>query len=113
MEITLAMSGEIPVFSLSGRLDAITSPLLEERLKPLIEDAQGSRYLILEGSSLSYVSSAGLRFFLMAQRQLAARRGGLAFAGLTRQVLDLFHLAGLQELFVIENSVTAAASRLS
>lgn len=108
MEITLGMSGEIPVFFLSGRLDAITSPLLEERLMPLLEDAVGSRHLILEGSSLSYVSSAGLRVFLMAQRQLAARGGGLAFAGLTPKVLDLFQLAGLQDLFVIKESVEAA-----
>jgi anti-anti-sigma factor len=113
MEITLAMSGEIPVFSLSGRLDAITSPILEERLKPLIEDDQAARHLIVEGSALSYVSSAGLRVFLLAQRQLAARGGSLAFAGLTRQVLDLFQLAGLQELFVIEESVDKAAARLS
>ena len=113
MEITLGMSGEIPVFFLSGRLDAISSPLLEERLKPLLEDAVGSRHLILEGSSLSYVSSAGLRVFLMAQRQLAARGGGLAFAGLTPQVLDLFQLAGLQDLFVIKESVEEASAGLA
>ncbi len=113
MEITLGMSGEIPVFFLSGRLDAITSPLLEERLKPLLEDSLGSRHLIFEGSSLSYVSSAGLRVFLMAQRQLATRNGRLAFAALTHQVLDLFHLAGLQDLFVIKESVDAAATGLA
>lgn len=113
MEITLGMSGEIPVFSLSGRLDAITSPLLEERLQPLLEDSLGARHLIFEVSALSYVSSAGLRVFLMAQRQLATRGGGLAFAGLTRQVLDLFQLAGLQDLFVIKESVEAATTGLA
>jgi anti-anti-sigma factor len=112
MDTTFAMSGEIPVFSLSGRLDAITSPTLEERLKPLLDDP-GARHLILEGASLSYVSSAGLRIFLLVQRQLASRGGKLGFAGLTRQVLDLFQLAGLQELFVIEDSVAKAAGRLS
>lgn len=113
MEITLGMSGTIPVFSLSGRLDAITSPILEERLNPLLDNPAGAKHLIIHGAGLSYVSSAGLRVFLMAQRQLAARSGGLAFAGLTSQVLDLFHLAGLQELFVIEATVDAAAGRLS
>lgn len=110
MEITLGMSGAIPVFSLSGRLDAITSPILEERLKPLLDDPEGAKHLILDGAGLSYVSSAGLRVFLMAQRQLAARGGGLAFAGLTRQVLDLFQLAGLQDLFVIKESVEEAST---
>ena len=113
MEITLGMSGAIPVFSLSGRLDAITSPILEERLKPLLDDPEGAKHLILDGAGLSYVSSAGLRVFLMAQRQLAARGGGLAFAGLTRQVLDLFQLAGLQDLFVIKESVEEASTGLA
>jgi len=112
MEITLGMSGEIPVFSLSGRLDTITSPILEERLTPLLDDPAGSRHLIFEGSSLSYVSSAGLRVFLLALRQLSSKGGGIAFAGLTQQVLDLFQLAGLKDLFVIESSVEAAAARI-
>ena len=112
MEITLGMSGTVPVFSLSGRLDSITSPILEERLKPLLDDPAGARHLILDGAWLSYVSSAGLRVFLMAQRQLATRGGRVAFAALTSQVLDLFQLAGLQELFVIETTVDAAAARL-
>jgi anti-anti-sigma factor len=113
MEITLGMSGDIPVFSLSGRLDTITSPILEERLTPLLDDPAGSRHLIFEGSALSYVSSAGLRIFLLALRQLSSKGGGIAFAALSRQVLDLFQLAGLQELFVIEATVDAAAARLS
>jgi anti-anti-sigma factor len=113
MEITLGMLGSVPVFSLSGRLDAITSPILEERLKPLLDDPAGVKHLILDGAGLSYVSSAGLRVFLMAQRQLAARGGNLAFAALTSQVLELFQLAGLQELFVIEATVDTAAGRLS
>jgi anti-anti-sigma factor len=113
MDITLGMAGDIPVLSLFGRLDALTSPLLEERLLPLLEDPRGARRLILEGSALTYVSSAGLRVFLLAHRRLAAEGGNLAFAGLTRQVLDLLQLAGLQDLFVIEESVEAAAGRLS
>jgi len=113
MDITLGMTGTIPVFSLSGRLDAITSPILEERLKPLLDVPNGARHLILDGAGLSYVSSAGLRVFLMVQRQLAARGGRMAFAALTSQVLDLFQLAGLKEIFVIETSVEAAAGRLS
>lgn len=112
MEITLGMSGSIPVYSISGRLDAVTSPLLENRLKPLFEDSL-ARHLIFEGSALSYVSSAGLRVFLMARRHLTARGGGLAFAALSQPARDLFQLAGLQSLFVIEDSVESAAARLS
>jgi len=77
MEITLSMVEEIPVMSLSGRLDVTTSPILEERLLPVIEGA-GSK-IILDCSELTYVSSAGLRVFITSQRRLAEHGGGLAF----------------------------------
>ena len=112
MEISLTLAGTIPVFHLSGRLDVATSPLLEERLKPVLEENEGSRTIVFDCSELSYVSSAGLRVFISSQRQLTARGGGVAFAALSKPVRDLFHLAGLEELFIIEPSVGEAATRL-
>ncbi len=112
MEISLTLAGTIPVFHLSGRLDVATSPILEERLKPVLEENEGSRNIVFDCSELSYVSSAGLRVFISSQRQLTARGGGVAFAALSKPVRDLFHLAGLEELFIIEPSVGEAATRL-
>ena len=111
MEITLSLARGIPVFSLAGRLDVVTCPVLEERLAPLYE-AAGSR-LIMECSSLTYVSSAGLRVFLLCQRHLGAGGGGVAFASLGKPVRELFHLAGLEDLFIIEETTEAAAGRLT
>lgn len=111
MEITLSLADGIPVFALAGRLDVATSPVLEERLAPLYE-ASGSK-LIMDCSALSYVSSAGLRVFLMCQRHLSAAGGGLAFASLGTPVRELFHLAGLEDLFFIEETPEAAAARLT
>jgi len=110
MEITLSMVEEIPVMSLSGRLDVTTSPILEERLLPVIEGA-GSK-IILDCSELTYVSSAGLRVFITSQRRLAEHGGGLAFSALSKPVLDLFRLAGLEPLFVIAATPAEAAALL-
>ena len=110
MEVSLSLSGIIPVFSLTGRLDATSSPLLEERIKPLL-DEQGQK-LVFDCDGLTYVSSAGLRVFLTCQRQLLAQGGGVAFASLSKPVQDLFHLAGLHDLFTIERTPEAAAARL-
>ncbi len=115
MEITLTLAGTIPVLQLAGRLDVATSPILEERIKPILEDHEGkevSPKIIFDCSALSYVSSAGLRVFISTQRQLTARGGGVAFAALSKPVRDLFHLAGLEALFIIEPSVGDAAARL-
>ena len=111
MEITLSLVGEIPVFHLSGRLDVATSPLLEERLRPLLE-GDGAR-IVFEGAGLSYVSSAGLRVFISCQRHLNSLCGGAAFAMLSQPVMELFRLAGLEDLFLIEPTVEAAVASLT
>jgi anti-anti-sigma factor len=111
MEITLSMVDGIPLFQLVGRLDATTSPVLEERLQPVVEEAVSK--IIFGCEDLSYVSSAGLRIFLSTQRHLVARGGGVAFTSPAKPVRDLFHLAGLEELFLIEESPAAAAARLN
>lgn len=99
MEITLSIVHETPVLLLTGRLDVSTSPLLEERIKPLL-DGTGNK-IVFDCSGLDYVSSAGLRVFLLAARQLKARGGGVAFAALSTPVRELFRLAGLDALFPI------------
>lgn len=111
MQISLSLVGEVPVFQLCGRLDVATSPLLEERLQLLF--AEHSRHVVFDCSGLTYVSSAGLRVFLSAFRHLKAEGGGMAFASLSKPVRELFKLAGLEELFVIEGSPELAAARLS
>ena len=110
MEITLSLVGEIPVFQLCGRLDVATSPLLEERLRLLV--AEQNKRVIFDCAELTYVSSAGLRVFLSALRNLSADGGGVAFAALSEPARQLFQLAGLEEFFIIEPTPALAAARL-
>ena len=110
MQISLSLFGDIPVFHLSGRLDVTTTPSLEERIKPVVENT--GQTMIFNCQELTYVSSAGLRVFLSAQRQCAASNGGIAFAALSQPVGELFSLAGLDGLFIIESSIEGAAARL-
>lgn len=111
MDIVLSLIGEIPVFHLSGRLDVITSPFLEDRLGPLLEK-QGQK-VIFDCKDLTFTSSAGLRVFILALRHLSAKGGGMALASLSKPVAELIHLAGLDTLFLIEPSVDAAVARLN
>ena len=111
MEITLSLIGDIPVFHLKGRLDVTTSSLLEDRLKPLL--LLDHQRVVFDCASLTYVSSAGLRVFISSLRNLSAKGGGMAFASLSAPVKDLFCLAGLEHLFLVEDTVEAAFSRLT
>ncbi len=110
MEITLSLSGTIPIFHLAGRLNVTTAPHLEDRLKPLLEAPD--QQIVFDCAGLTYVSSAGLRVFIATFRHLSMHGGGMAFASLTQSVSELFRLAGLDGLFMIENSVEGAAARL-
>ena len=110
MEITLSLAGEIPVFHLTGRLDMTTSPLLEERLKPLLTEP--GQKLVFDCAELTYISSAGLRVFLSTMRHLTAENGNVVFAHLSAPVADLFRLAGLEDLFLITPTIEEAASIL-
>jgi len=110
MEITLSLIGDIPIFHLNGRLDMTSSPLLEERLKPLL--IVPGQKMVFDCSDLSYISSAGLRVFLSTMRHLSAQGGGVGFALLSPPVGDLFRLAGLEDLFLITPTVEEAATKL-
>jgi anti-anti-sigma factor len=111
MEISLSMTDGIPVYHLTGRLDILSSPQLEERLTPLAEEQ--CRGVVFDCAGLMYVSSAGLRVFLTSQRLLKAKGGGIVFTHLNPAVKDLFSLSGLADLFIEEPSVEAAAARLT
>lgn len=79
--------------SLSGRLDGLSSPDLEQQVAALI--ATGVRALTFDLSGLDYVSSAGLRVFIVAAKKLKASGGAAQFTSLTPAVRDVFHVSGL------------------
>ncbi|MCX6849385.1 MAG: anti-sigma factor antagonist [Verrucomicrobia bacterium] len=79
--------------SLTGRLDGLSSPELEQQVSALI--TSGVRTLTLDLSGLDYVSSAGLRVFIIAAKKLKASGGAAHFTSLTPTVRDVFHISGL------------------
>lgn len=79
--------------ALSGRLDGLSSPELEQQVTALI--ASGVRTLVFDLAGLDYVSSAGLRVFIIAAKKLKAIGGAARFTALTPAVRDVFHISGL------------------
>lgn len=93
MDVTATKRGEILVFSVSGRVDANTSDALHESVLKAIDD--GERSIVLDLNGVNYVSSAGLRVFLLTAKRLAALGGALVFSSLTKDVRKLFGIMGL------------------
>lgn len=79
--------------ALTGRLDGLSSPELEHQVSALV--ASGVRALTFDLSGLDYVSSAGLRVFIIAAKKLRASGGAARFTSLTPAVLEVFQVSGL------------------
>lgn len=86
------------VFSPSGRVDAQASPVLEEQLAELISD--GSTRIIVDLSQVEYISSAGLRVFVKAGRQLPPE-GRMVACGMNKSVRNVLRLAGFHHIMTI------------
>ena len=88
---------EVVVVRLRGRLTAMTAPVLQDVLEAHI--AAGEERLLLDCSTLDYISSAGLQVFLLCGRLLAAKQGKLAFAALNEQNTKLFRMTRFETLY--------------
>jgi len=89
-----------------ARLDGVNSGEFGLLLTNLI--TAGASRLILDLSALDYLSSAGVRSLLMAQKALEARRGKLALLGCQPPVRDVLRLCGLEEIAPRFESIEAA-----
>ena len=84
--------------TLEGRLDTTTAPQLEEELAANLD---GVTDLVFEISSLEYISSAGLRVLLSAQK-IMNKQGGMVVRGATDEVIEIFEVTGFSDILTIE-----------
>lgn len=99
MEITKIQNGSQLEIKVDGRLDTNTAPELEEALKKFIP---GTDSLKLNFADLAYVSSAGLRVLLSAQKQMNAKSGKMVIANVNETVMDVFEVTGFSDILSFE-----------
>lgn len=109
MKILQRKHGSVTVVAPVGRIDTTTSPSLEEVTRSLVDG--GTRDMLVDLSGTEYISSAGLRVFLVLAKRLRDLRGRLVLAGLDQPVRQVFQLAGFLPLFTIDGTVDAALTR--
>ncbi len=100
MEVVIDPRGEETVIKIKGRLDTNTTRECEEKILPIWENP-GVKVCI-DCSGLEYVSSAGLRLFLVLQKTTTAQKGSLRLVGMRDVVRETFNLTGFNALFKIE-----------
>ena len=84
------------VVGLKGRLDAVTAPELEKSLGEIIDE--GNLNMVLNLTGLEYVSSAGLRIFLVATKKIKALKGELCLAGLSGNIKEVIEISGFPSI---------------
>ena len=98
MTINKKSEGEKLTLTLSGRLDTNTSPALEAELKHSVD---GVKELIFDFSDVEYISSAGLRILLAAQKVMN-RQGSMKLIGVNDDVMEVFEITGFSDILTIE-----------
>ena len=84
--------------ALEGRLDTVTSPSLEAELKDALE---GVSELTLDLEKLEYISSAGLRVLLAAQKEMN-KRGTMKVTHVGETIMEIFEVTGFSDILTIE-----------
>lgn len=97
MEIREEISGKIVILSLLGRLDSTASGEFEKRVTALFDGGNGR--IIADMSQLDYISSAGLRAFLVGAKRASKDGGQLSICSMQEQVREVFEIAGFSSLF--------------
>ena len=98
LNISKKENGKELTIALEGRLDTTTAPLLENELKSVIE---GKTALTMDFEKLEYISSAGLRVLLSAQKVMN-KQGEMKIVHVCPEVLDIFEVTGFSDILTIE-----------
>ena len=111
MHIQHSDRGCVAVIAPSGRIDTTTSGTVEEAIRRTVDG--GARELVVDFAETEYISSAGLRVFLMLAKRMRDVEGRLVLCGMSEPVRQVFRLAGFMPLFVVETSRESALAKLS
>lgn len=98
MTINKVANGNELLISLEGRLDTTTAPQLDEELKTALD---GVEKLEFDFSKLEYISSAGLRALLSAQKVMN-KQGSMVIKNVSEEINEIFEVTGFVDILTIQ-----------
>ena len=99
MMIEIKRSPEAITFEIVGRLDTSTAPSLEKTINEHISE---TNKIVLDLKGLEYISSAGLRVLLGAQKKMQ-EVGGMVLKNVSENVMEIFEITGFADILTILN----------
>ena len=98
MNINIEKNNDVTVMALEGRLDTTTAPELE---KAINNEGEALKNLVLDFKAVNYISSAGLRVLLTAQKKMNVQ-GSMELVNVSEEVMDIFEMTGFADILVIK-----------
>ena len=98
MTIEMKRTGEAATIEITGRLDINTAPVLD---KTINEETEGIKDLTFDFTNLEYISSAGLRVLLNAQKKMQ-KIGSMKVKNVCEDVMEVFEMTGFADILTIE-----------
>ena len=97
MKIKKELENNVLVLALEGRLDTVTAPELERE----VSDLKGVTDLVFDMKKLDYISSAGLRVILKAQKTMNTQ-GSMKLKNVGDSIMEVFEITGFSDILTIE-----------
>ena len=110
MKLETSENNGIGTARLEGSLDGKTAPEVREQLGPFLS---ANAKMILDLSTVDYLSSAGLRLLLLLYRELSARKGKLVLLGVSEDIRTVMSHTGFLNFFTLAGSEAEAKQGLS
>ena len=98
MTIEIKKHAKETTIEVVGRLDTITAPVLEQTIN---ENVGSTQSLVLDLKGLEYISSAGLRVLLGAQKKMR-QIGSMKLTGVCEEVMEVLEMTGFADILTIE-----------
>ena len=98
LKIAKNVDGEKLTVALEGRLDTTTAPQLNDELKSALD---GITELVIDAETLEYISSAGLRVLLSAQKSMA-KKGSMVVKNVSEEVQEILEVTGFIDILTVQ-----------
>ena len=98
MKVTSSKNGSTCTLTVEGKIDMITAPELEEAVKSNLPKCEK---MIFDFTNANYITSAGLRVLVYAQRELM-KKGGVEITGLNDSIKNVFTVTGMYKVLKIK-----------
>lgn len=102
LSLNSTLHDQTEVLAIVGKIDQLSADRFRELLSPhLATCGTDQNALVLDLSGVDYISSAGLRIFMLAAREIKPRHGKLSLVGLQPVVREIFEISKFSLLFPI------------